>query len=84
VDTIDIKLSVVWIYCNKNIINYNVFKSKIKQAKMDKLTDFYDLPKIKSNNWDKWTETLTRSQKKLIHKLESLIKTYINQLVLSL
>ena len=36
---------------------------------MDKLTDFYDLPKIKSNNWDKWTETLTRSQKKLIHKV---------------
>lgn len=38
------------------------------------ITDFYDIPKIKNNNWDKWTETLTISQKKLVNKIRKSYK----------
>jgi len=40
-----------------------------------KTTDFYDLPKMKKNNWNKWLENLTSDQKKYVDKVRNSYKS---------
>jgi len=49
--------------------------SKKTSKKNIKVTDFYDIPKIKKKNWKKWEENLSSDQKKFIDKVRNSYKS---------